>query len=184
MKEMWDERYASKEYAYGTKPNQFFKESLDLYNLEGNILFPAEGEGRNAVYAAKKGLNVFAFDISSEGRKKALKLAKKQNVKINYEVSSFFDLQLIKEKFDAAALIFAHFPPNILRAYHSKIAELIKPDGLIILEGFSTNHLELQKENPNAGGPKNIDFLFSVDSIKKDFPNFEIMMLEEKEITH
>lgn len=183
MKEMWDDRYADKEYAYGTEPNQFFKESLDLYNLKGKILLPAEGEGRNAVYAAKKGLEVFAFDISAEGKNKALKLAEKENVKINYEVGSFFDLQLIKEKFDVAALIFAHFPPNILKKYHTKIAELIKPNGFIILEGFSTNHFELQKENPNAGGPKNINFLFSVDTIKKGFPDFEIMMLEEKEIT-
>ncbi|ARV13680.1 class I SAM-dependent methyltransferase [Polaribacter sp. SA4-12] len=182
MKEMWNNRYADDDYAYGTAPNQFFQETLDKYNIEGKILLPAEGEGRNAIYAAKKGLEVFAFDISIEGRNKALKLAKKENVAINYEVGAFFDLKLTKEKFDVAALIFAHFPPNISSKYHNKIAELIKPNGYLILEGFSKNHLELQKENPNAGGPKNIDMLFSVDAIKKEFPHFEIILLEEKEI--
>ncbi|MCL7763132.1 class I SAM-dependent methyltransferase [Polaribacter sp. Z014] len=182
MKEMWNERYADKEYAYGIKPNEFLKETLDTYNLKGKILFPAEGEGRNAVYAAKKGLEIFAFDISIEGKNKALKLAEKENVKINYEVGDFFSLNLLNEKFDIASLIFAHFPPNILSEYHSKIAALIKPNGIIILEGFSKNHFELQKENPNAGGPKNIDFLFSIDMIKNDFPNFKIILLEEKEI--
>ena len=182
MKEMWNNRYADEEYAYGTAPNQFFQETLDKYNLEGNILLPAEGEGRNAVYAAKKGFNSFAFDISVEGKKKALKLAKKEEVLINYEVGDLFDLQLTKEKFDVVALIFAHFPPNIITKYHNKIAELIKPNGYLILQGFSKNHFELQKENPNAGGPKNIDFLFSVDAIKKEFPHFEIILLEEKEV--
>jgi len=182
MKELWDSRYASLDYVYGTEPNQFFKEILDKNHFEGKILLPAEGEGRNAIYAAKKGLEVFAFDLSSEGKKKALKLAKNENVEINYDVGDFFTLHLIKEKFDVAALIFAHFPPNISTKYHKKIAELIKPNGILILEGFSKTHFELQKENPRAGGPKNIDMLFSIESIKKDFLNFDAILLEEKEI--
>ena len=56
MKELWDKRYAEKDYVYGIEPNQFFKEVLDKYSFKGKILLPAEGEGRNAVYAAKKGL--------------------------------------------------------------------------------------------------------------------------------
>ena len=117
MKNFWDSRYANPDYAYGIEPNQFFKEILDKNSFEGKILLPAEGEGRNAIYAAKKKLEVFAFDISIEGKKKALELAKNESVKINYEVGNFFDLQLIKEKFDVAALIFAHFPPNISTIY-------------------------------------------------------------------
>lgn len=182
MKELWDSRYANTDYAYGIAPNQFFKEILDQNSFEGRILLPAEGEGRNAIYAAKKGLEVFAFDISSEGKKKALKLAKEERVEINYEVGDFFNLQLINEKFDVAALIFAHFPSNISPKYHNKVAELIKPNGMLILEGFSKNHIELQKENPKVGGPKNIDMLFSVESIKNEFSNFETILLEEKEI--
>ena len=136
MKELWDSRYSKDNYAYGTEPNEFFKNIIDKYNLNGKILLPAEGEGRNAIYAAKKGLEVFAFDISSEGKNKALKLANKEDVKITYEVGAFYDLQLLNEQFDIAALIFAHFPPNILSKYHGKIASLIKPNGMVILEGL------------------------------------------------
>jgi hypothetical protein len=35
------------------------------------MLLPLEGEGRNAFYAAKTGLEVTAFDISREGKNKA-----------------------------------------------------------------------------------------------------------------
>ena len=180
MNAFWNTRYADEEYAYGTAPNQFFQETLGSLGLKGKMLLPAEGEGRNAVHAAKMGLEVTAFDISEEGKNKALKLAQKEGVEIKYEVGEFFDMPLINENFDAVALIFAHFPPNILSKYHTKLAELIQPNGYLILEGFSTNQLELQKENPKAGGPKNIAMLFSEDSIKKDFPNFEIISLEEK----
>ena len=182
MKEFWDDRYSKEDYAYGTSPNLFFKEAIDKYNLKGKILLAAEGEGRNAVYAAQKGLQVFAFDISEEAKKKALRLAKEKAVEIHYEVGDFFELKLLEERFDAAALIYAHLPPNILPAYHQKIGELLKSGGFIILEGFSENNLELRRVNPKIGGPDKIEMLFSIDKIKKDFPTFDIILLEEKEV--
>lgn len=182
MENFWDTRFKQKAYVYGTLPNAFFKECLDKYKPKGNILLPAEGEGRNAVYAAKKGLNVYAFDTSIEGKNKAIKLAEQNNVIVNYEVGEFFSLKLLSLKFDIAALIYAHFSPDIISQYHKKVAELLKPKGLILIEGFSKNHVEFQKVNPNAGGPKSLDMLFSIETIKKDFPNFEILQLEEVEI--
>lgn len=179
---MWDNRYSSEDYAYGINPNVFLKDSIEKYKLKGSILMPAEGEGRNAVYAAKKGLEVTAFDISVEGKKKALKLAKKENIEITYDVGDFFNLNLINQKYDSAALIYAHFPPPLLSKYYQKIGELIKPNGILILEGFSKNHLKYREENPNIGGPNQLDMLFSKESIKNDFPDFEIIQLEETEV--
>ncbi|WP_147676066.1 class I SAM-dependent methyltransferase [Algibacter pacificus] len=182
MKDMWDERYASEDYAYGIEPNTFFKNTINAYNLKGKILLPAEGEGRNAVYAAKKGLEVTAFDISIEGKNKALKLCQQEHVTINYAVGNFFDLDIINTTYNCAALIFAHFPPTLLSKYHKKISELIVPNGMIILEGFSKNNLKLREKNPNIGGPKNEDFLFTKETIEKDFPDFEIILLEEQQV--
>lgn len=182
MLEFWNARYANENYAYGKEPNSFLASTLSEFNPKGSILLPAEGEGRNAVYAAKQGLKVTAFDISEEGKKKALKLAKKESVSIDYQVGEFFDLPLANETYDVAALIYAHFPPTILSRYYQKVAELIKPDGLVILEGFSKGHLALQKANPKVGGPKKADFLFSTKSVINDFKNFEVLLLEEKEI--
>ena len=73
MKEFWNERYRQNEFAYGEEPNEFLKEQLAKLQ-PGSILFPAEGEGRNAVYAAQSGWQVSAFDISEEGKKKAERL--------------------------------------------------------------------------------------------------------------
>jgi cyclopropane fatty-acyl-phospholipid synthase-like methyltransferase len=182
MKDMWDNRYSGDEYAYGILPNVFFKYAIDKYDFTGSILLPAEGEGRNAVYAARKGLNVTAFDISIEGKKKALQLAKKENVEINYEVGNLLELALINQQYDYAALIYAHFSPTILSTYYKKIAELIKPGGYIILEGFSTGHLALRMKNPKVGGPDKLEMLFSEDTIVRDFPDFEISHLEEVKI--
>ncbi len=171
---MWDERYRTKEYVYGKNPNAYLK--------IGNILFPAEGEGRNAVFAAKLGWTVSAFDTSVEGRNKALLLTKENNVKIDYQVGHLVDLNYKKEKFDAIALVYAHFPREIRSDYHKLFDKYVKTDGIIILEGFSKNNLVYQAQNPKIGGPRDLDLLFTMDEIQSDFHNYEILELEEKEV--
>ncbi len=79
---MWNDRYAEKDYAYGELPNEFLKEQVERLS-PGKILLPADGEGRNGVFAGKLGWDVTCCDISIEGHKKAFKLADKNNVSIN-----------------------------------------------------------------------------------------------------
>ena len=69
--EFWNLRYGNEEFIYGEKPNKFFKEQLDKLK-PASILLPAEGEGRNAVYAASRNWYVVAFDISENARKRQL----------------------------------------------------------------------------------------------------------------
>lgn len=182
MEDFWNNRYKEKEFAYGTSPNVFFKNTINKLNLDGTLLLPAEGEGRNAVYAAKKGLNVLAFDISEEGRNKAVELARSEDVKIEYKVGELNQLDLKKNSFDALALIYAHFAANEKEQLHKDLAELIKPNGYLILEGFSVNNLELREKNPKVGGPANRDMLYSKQEIKDTFNNFEIIELQEAQI--
>jgi cyclopropane fatty-acyl-phospholipid synthase-like methyltransferase len=163
MQEFWNQRYAEEEYAYGTKPNAFFKSQLDQLK-PGKILLPAEGEGRNAVYAATKGWNVFAFDFSEEGKKKADKLAERLGVTIKYKVAGFDQIDYKANYFDVIALIFAHFPVQLRKLFHQKLQSLLKEDGTLILEGFSKKQYNL-----SSGGPKNIDMLFTSGQVKRDF---------------
>ena len=104
----WDERYSSKEYVYGKKPNHFFKEQIDKISVPGKILLPGEGEGRNAIYAAKLGWKVDAFDQSSVAKLKALKLARENNVEINYSNVDLAKFIPQKNYYDCAAIIFVH----------------------------------------------------------------------------
>ncbi|MFD0836914.1 class I SAM-dependent methyltransferase [Mariniflexile aquimaris] len=182
MKDFWNARYKEKAYAYGKNPNLFFKDSLDKLNVSGKILLPAEGEGRNAVYAAKKGLDVLAFDISAEGKNKALKLAQLENVEIDYRVGELNQLNLKKNNFDVLALIYAHFPENQKKELHQELVKLIKPNGYIILEGFSVNNLAYREKNPNVGGPANANMLYSVEEMRDTFKDFEIIELQETEV--
>ena len=177
----WDDRYKTEEFAYGTAPNNYLKEQIEKL-ATGSILFPAEGEGRNAIFAAKLGWKVSAFDISEEGRNKAILLAKNNNVSIDYEVGELENLDFQEEQFDAIALIYAHFPATIKSEIHKQLNQLLRKDGIIIFEAFSKKHLEYVTKNEKVGGPKDIESLFSIEEIKADFHNYEIIELEEKEI--
>ena len=179
--ERWNERYRSDEFAYGIQPNNYLKEQLQKLN-PGKILFPAEGEGRNAVYAAKCGWDVSAFDISSEGRKKALRLAEENNVKIDYRVGELGALNYTAGQFDAIALIYAHFPAELKSGIHKMLDKLLRNGGVVIFEAFSKRHIEYIARNKDVGGPNDIDVLFSLDEIRSDFSNYEVIELEEKEI--
>ncbi|TWO34053.1 class I SAM-dependent methyltransferase [Seonamhaeicola sediminis] len=179
--ERWNDRYKKKKYAYGTEPNMFLKEQIQKLK-SGTILFGAEGEGRNAVYAAKNGWTVSAFDISEEGKNKAIKLAKTNNVLIDYKVGELPKLSFENKPFDAIALIYAHFPANIKSEYHKLLNTSLKKGGILIFEAFGKNHMKYRKDNPKVGGPPDIDLLFSIEELKSDFENYKILKLEEIEI--
>jgi 2-polyprenyl-3-methyl-5-hydroxy-6-metoxy-1,4-benzoquinol methylase len=177
----WNDRYSSEEFAYGTAPNKYLKEQLEKLKT-GSILFPAEGEGRNAVFAAQLGWKVSAFDISAEGKNKALKLAEANNVVIDYQVGELETLNYQAEQFDVIALIYAHFPAAIKSSIQQTLETYLRKNGVIIFEAFSKKHLEYLAINDKVGGPKDIESLFSIEEIQSDFPDYEIIQLEEKVI--
>lgn len=181
MKQHWDNRYQQKEYAYGITPNDFLKEQLPKFSI-GSALFPAEGEGRNAVYAATLGWNVSAFDQSEEGQKKAMLLAQQNSVEIDYQVTDLENITYSPNQFDAVILIYAHFPEPVRASYHRKLAHLVRSGGIVILEGFSKKNLDYVAQNPNIGGPKDITMLFDVEDLKSDFSDFDIMYIAEEEV--
>ncbi|WP_411824596.1 class I SAM-dependent methyltransferase [Leptospira sp. 'Mane'] len=177
----WNERFGKDEFAYGEQPNNYLKEQLQKLNA-GTILFPAEGEGRNAVFAAGLGWTVSAFDISIEGKKKAFRLAEANKVTIDYQVGELQTLNYSAEQFDAIALIYAHFPADIKSSYHKTLDKYLRKGGLIIFEAFSKKHIDYISKNEKVGGPKDIAMLFSIEELKSDFANYEIIELIEKEI--
>lgn len=181
MRQKWDERYKAQEFAYGKEPNVFFSEWLRKFE-PGSILMPADGEGRNGVFAASLGWKVTSFDLSVEGQSKALQLAKENRVTLEYIVGDLEQLEFQREKFDAIGLVYAHFAGEKKSACHKKLSDYLSPGGIIILEAFSKRHVHFNKLDPKVGGPTEIDMLHSKEEIMADFENYEVLVLEETEI--
>ena len=178
MDNFWDKRYSDESYVYGIQPNLFFKEHLSKLKA-GKVLLPAEGEGRNAVYAAQCGWQVEAFDQSKEGQTKALKLANECDVTINYSISDYQSIEYPLSYFDTIGLIYAHILYEVKLTYYRRLLPYLKTGGYIIFEGFGKQQIGFQQKDKSAGGPRDIGMLFSEDELSDIFNGMKIILLEE-----
>lgn len=177
MNSFWDNRYDTTHFVYGKEPNVFFASRLQQY-APGKLLLPGEGEGRNAVYAAKQGWEVDAFDQSRVGSEKALGYAREEGVAINYQVAALEHYHFLHNHYDAAGLIYFHAVPSLRKRLHAQVCGALKPGGIVILEGFHTSQLGMA-----SGGPQSPDLLFSGDVILEDFSAMETLYIEELTLT-
>jgi len=167
--EFWDKRYSEEDFAYGTEPNLFFKQNIDELK-PGKLVLPGEGQGRNAVYAARLGWKVTAIDLSSAAKQRALKLAEDNKVKIDYYVTPLGEFNFPENEYDAAALVFTHFPPETRTKIHGSIIKSLKPGGILITESFSKKQIE-----NSSGGPKVLPMLYTLDDLLSDFKDTVIL---------
>lgn len=171
---MWNERYDRAEFVYGTKPNTFLVEQVEL--LSGPILSLAEGEGRNAVFLATRGFDVLGVDASSVGLAKAEKLAASRGVTIRTEVADLANYTPPAQNFGAVVSIFAHLPSALRQRLYPLVARSLKPGGVIVLEAYSKAQLAR-----DTGGPKDADMLLSCADLEHAFPGCETLLLQEIE---
>jgi len=179
MLEFWEDRYREEGYAYGEKPNVFFKRFIDNHK-PGKILLPAEGEGRNAVYAALNGWQVDAYDFSEKAIENCREFARQHGVSINYIHGSHDDLSPYKKDYDAIALIYAHVSNDSRRQFHQQLLSLLKEGGAFLMEAFTPEQIER-----SSGGPKHINMLYKTEDVLGDFKedcDFEIFEELDEEL--
>ena len=173
--EFWNERYKSNNTVYGYQPNTFFKEQL-LKLQPGKLLLPAEGEGRNALFAARIGWDVSAFDFSAEARNKAQEAAIANHLKIEYTTEDIKQIILPEKTYDAIGLIYVHIDPAVRATFHKKCIHSLKTGGVLILEAFSKN-----QRNNTSGGPKDERMLHSTETLIKEFDGLQISLCKEED---
>ncbi len=173
MKSFWDERYSEPGLAYGPDPNLFIKSFLDKHE-PGRILFPAEGQGRNAIYAAIKGWKVDAFDYSEIARQKALQESERAGVQINYWVEKLQTFSSDSSIYDAIALCYVHIAQEERKLFYESLIDALKPGGLLVMEAFTRTQLAYR-----SGGPKTEDLLYTEEIVEDDFRLLETVFIQE-----
>jgi hypothetical protein len=76
--------------------------------------------------------------------------------------------------FDSIALSFVHTPANKRQAIHRHLVTFLKPGGILILQGFST-----EQGAYDSGGPKDPGMLFTPEALNEDFSGLKIHRLEK-----
>ena len=171
---MWNERYASEGYIYGTQPNSFLAENANL--LAGPVLSLGEGEGRNAVFLASLGLDVLGVDGSDVGLEKARALAASMSVMIRAEVADLAFYEPTENFYGSVVSIFCHLPTDIRRRLYPLVERSLKPGGIFLLEAYTKDQLAR-----NTGGPKDPDLLMSRLDLEGAFPNCDVILSNEIE---
>lgn len=170
----WDERYDEDGFFYGREPNYFVVQKL-RGSAPKRVLCLAEGEGRNAVYAAGLGHEVTAVDSSAVGRRKALDLAAAKGVTIDYRLADVVTEPWDKQTWDVIVLCFAHLPPEDMAAVHKRVAASLAPGGTLLLNSFSKAQF-----GRKSGGPPRLEWLHDMVELMDQFPGLTLMGSEKE----
>ena len=173
----WQGRFAVPEYVFGEAPNAFLAAQAGLLPKSGRALAVADGEGRNGVFLAEKGLDTLSIDFSPNGQAKTQALARKRGVKIRTELADVHNWTWPAETFDVIVEIFTQFSTPAERAgKFAGIRKALKKGGLLLLEGYAPKQLEY-----GTGGPKQLDQLYTMDLLEAEFGSFSKVLIREYE---
>jgi cyclopropane fatty-acyl-phospholipid synthase-like methyltransferase len=169
-RETWDARFSSDDYIFGTEPNVWLAQHGHLLQPGMRVLAVADGEGRNSVWMAKQGMKVDAFDISPVGIEKAKRLAQQNGVDVSFSVCGVEDYPWTALAYDAVVAIFIQFAdPDTRATLFKRMKSALKPDGLILLQGYTPKQLEYK-----TGGPPNVDHLYTETQLQEAFGDLDI----------
>lgn len=175
--ERWNQRFGAPEYIFGTAPNAFLAAHAGLFKPGQRALCVADGEGRNSVWLAARGLEVSAFDLSPVGVEKARRLAAERAVAVTYEVADVYGWRWPRSMFDAVVAIFVQFADPPMRAFmFERMIGALKPGGLVLVEGYTPAQLKYA-----TGGPKQVDQLYTEELLRQAFGSLEILELKAYE---
>ena len=174
----WNERYAdANEYLFGTAPNAFLERQKARFKPGMKVLAVCDGEGRNGVWMAELGCEVWSVDAAPNATDKARRLAVERGVSDRMHISTHDMMQWDwkAQQFDAVVGIFFQFAnPKMRTSLFQGMQEATKPGGLIVLEGYGLKQLEF-----NTCGPKDAENLYTIPLIREEFSKMNIEFVEE-----
>jgi len=173
----WNERFSeTDEYLFGKAPNAFLVRQAQTRIRPGmQVLAIADGEGRNGVWLAEQGCEVWSLDAAPAATEKAKKLAVERGVQMHIETADATEIDWDARQYDMVVGIFFQFANPALRAsLFDGMKRAVKPGGYLLIEGYGLKQLDYK-----TGGPKIVEHLYTMDLMRESFPDLEIEVLEE-----
>jgi len=171
MQARWDERYRTQGYVWGLEPNVFVAElTEDL--PPGTALDLGCGQGRNAIWLARRGHEVTGIDLSPVAIEQARRLAAEAGVDVEFHAEDLTGWDPGDRRWDLVVLSYLQLPEAARRRVHAMAAKAVAPGGRLVLVAHHLDNLE-----HGIGGPPLPDVLYTEEQIRGDFPNLEIERL-------
>lgn len=174
---MWEEQFAQEGYLFGTEPVPFLLKHDALFQAGQSVLSIAEGEGRNGVHLAKKGLDVTGVEFAPSAVAKAEKLARENDVTLQFIQSDLFGWDWPKDAFDITLGLFFQFVgPAERDVLWRKMRVAARPGGLIMIHGYTPKQLEF-----GTGGPPHVENMYTITDFDDVFAGCDVLVCEEYE---
>jgi tellurite methyltransferase len=164
----WDKTYARKDYVFGKDPSPFLIENSEKIP-KGKVLDIAVGEGRHAVYLAKRGYQVEGVDISVQGLRKAKKLAAENGVTIQ-TVNADLNRYKIRPNTYSGIVNFFYLQRNLF----PQIKLGLKKGGVIVFQAHTVDQMKIATATALEK-----EYLLEPGELKKTFSDFEILHYSE-----
>jgi len=168
----WDARHAAAEPIESGAPNPVLIEETERL-APGRALDLGTGDGRNAVWLARRGWQVTAVDFSLVALARARELAEAAGVSVDWRLADLVEFEPPPDAFDLVTLFFIHLPPDERRAIHAAAAAALAPGGILLAVGHDRSNLDR-----GVGGPQDPAVLFSPDEIAAEFPGLVVERAE------
>ena len=172
---MWEAKYDTDLYVYGTDPNDFLRASVAQLPT-GAALCLAEGEGRNAVFLAESGFEVHSVDLTEAGVAKTLRLAQDRGVQVHASVGDLATFDIGLQRWDLIVSIFAHIPPAVRRDLHRRAVAALKPGGVLVLEAYTPDQI-----GRGTGGPSVAEMTMSLAALADELAPLQFQHAMELE---
>jgi len=178
---MWEERFNTPDYVFGTEPAQFLRDHRALLTPGRTVLAVADGEGRNSVFMAECGLDVTAVEYAPSAIAKARRLAEQRGVTVDFRQADLLTDDwpdaFATTPFDMVAGIFIQFTgPEDRAAMFEGMARCLRPGGLMLLHGYTPKQLD-----HGTGGPPFVENLYTTALLRDHFPDWKVIEAREYE---
>ncbi|MCS6853398.1 MAG: class I SAM-dependent methyltransferase [Elioraea sp.] len=169
-RERWQARYRDGPWLFGRDPSAWLAGLDPILPREGRALSLGEGEGRNAVWLARRGLSVTAVDFAPTALARAGALAAESCVRLTLIEADVTRWQPPAGAFDLVILIFLQLTPDERVAAHRAARSALAPGGLLVLEAFAPGPWR-------DCGPKTDDARYDPAVLEEDFRGLDILEL-------
>jgi SAM-dependent methyltransferase len=104
-----------------------------------------------------------------------MRLAQQRGVAAKFELVDIASWDWGENRFDLVAAIFIQFaPPGRRENMFAHIRRCLKPEGLLLLQGYTPRQLQY-----GTGGPSQAENLYTEALLRKEFADMEILHLRE-----
>jgi 2-polyprenyl-3-methyl-5-hydroxy-6-metoxy-1,4-benzoquinol methylase len=144
--ERWNRFFSEPPASFNKQPNAFMVKTVHGQK-PGKALDIGMGQGRNALYLAQQGWEVTGVDISEVGINLARKRAAEAGYELDAVLARFQDFDVGRSRWDLIVGMYVH---GLITEHAERIIEGLKPNGMLIVEGF---HRDVMEDLPHRNIP-------------------------------